>query len=93
VEPGATSGLGLHVLEARVYYDATSGDVIHVHRLAVESDNDADENLRQGVETFDQWLRSQHDGELDFLVVSETDIPEKGPILVDINSRTLTRGQ
>jgi hypothetical protein len=35
VEPGATSGLGLRVLEARVYYDAVSGDVIHIHRVAV----------------------------------------------------------
>jgi hypothetical protein len=92
VEPRATSGFGLRVPEIRVYYDTASGDVMHIHRLVVVPGQEGDDRLRGGVEAFDQWLRSQYDGELDFLSVSESDIPSEGPIRIDLDSRILKRG-
>jgi hypothetical protein len=88
MQPKANPGTDLRVVETRVYYDATSGDVVHVHRLAVGADQEVDENLRQGVEEFDRWLRSQHGPELDFIKAGDADLPH-GPIRVDVDSRTI----
>ncbi|MEV6850921.1 hypothetical protein [Actinoplanes sp. NPDC051411] len=83
--------MGLRVMETRVYYDAISGDVVHVHRLAVGAGQEVDENLRKGLEAFDQWLRSQHEREIDFLNAGDSDLPA-GPIRVDVNTRTIMNG-
>ena len=89
MEPSATSGSGLRVVETRVYYDTSSGDVLHVHRLAVAPGQEVDDHLRRGVDAFDQWLRSQHDVALGFLRVEESDLPSSGPLRVDVASSSL----
>ena len=50
MEPRAISGFGLRILETRAYYDTTSGNVIHVHRLAVRPGQEVNDDLRRGVE-------------------------------------------
>jgi hypothetical protein len=93
VEPRATPDPGLRIVETRVYFDTASGEAVHIHRLAVGPDQDPDDDLRRGADTFDRWLRSQHDRELDFIHVAESDLVGAGPISVDTGSRTLIRQQ
>jgi hypothetical protein len=79
-------------VETRVYFDAASGEAVHVHRLAVAPDQEVDDDLRRGADAFDKWLRSRYlDRELDFVEVEESDLQGEGPISVDITSRTLVR--
>ena len=91
MEPSAANALGMQVTATRVYFDTASGEAVHVHRIVVGPGQEVDDELRRGAEAFDEWLRSQHRAELDFLEVDESDMPE-GPISVDITSRTLQRG-
>jgi len=79
-------------VETRVYFDPTSGEAVHIHRLAVGPDQDPDDRLRRGTDAFDRWLRAQHDRELDFIHVQESDLLGGGPISVDTRARTLLRG-
>jgi hypothetical protein len=79
-------------VETRVYFDTESGEAVHVHRLAIAPDQEVDDDLRRGVDSFDKWLRSRYlDRELDFVEVEESDLQGEGPISVDITSRILVR--
>lgn len=91
MQPRATPDPGLRIVETRAYFDAASGEVVHIHRLAVGLDQDPDDDLRRGADTFDKWLRSQHARELDFIQVDESDLVGGGRISVNTDSRTLIR--
>ncbi|MGY1760446.1 hypothetical protein ACI79G_12830 [Geodermatophilus sp. SYSU D00779] len=89
MELGGTSVPGLRTAATRIYYDTASGEVVHIHRVAVGPGQEVDFELQVAIDAFDEWLRLQHGAELKVLDVEDSDIPTEGPIRVNISSRAL----
>lgn len=90
MDPSAGTPAGARVVETRVYYSVQSGQAVHIHRLVVGAgQTEGDASLQTGVDRFDDWLRTHHDDDLDFIVVDEEALERAGPIEVDPEARVL----
>jgi hypothetical protein len=80
----------MHVYETRIYFRPQSGEVVHVHQLAGAPAEDLDrERVAEEMNAFHSALE-QRLGDVDFLVVEESDLPEEDkPVRVDIEHRRL----
>jgi hypothetical protein len=82
---------GQRVLETRVFYHRTTGEVLHVHRIVAGAGQHLDEDQRQdAIALLEPSLRRQY-GELESVTVEEVDVAGEGPLRVDLASRTLIR--
>jgi hypothetical protein len=89
-----TAVAGRKIAQTRVYFKVSTGEAVHIHRLAAAVDETGEEkHLRDAVDLFDRWVRNKHDEELEYIAVDETDIDHEGPIYVDLNSRSLSFGR
>lgn len=86
------SAAGLGIAETRIYYDAATGEVVHIHRLIMGAGHRLGDAQRDVVvEPFDSGIRQNYPGELAYLVVDEDDLRGDGRLLVDVASRRLVR--
>ena len=95
MEPSAkkTAVAGRKIVQTRVYYYPSTGEAVHVHRLAAHNHETGDEkHLSAAVDLFDKWIRAKYGEELAYIVVAEDDLDRDGPLRVDPASRALSFG-
>ncbi|MEU0572502.1 hypothetical protein ABZ297_44855 [Nonomuraea sp. NPDC005983] len=86
----------LHVQRIRVYFDAASGEIVHVHQLVTETDEPlTEQRMDEEMAALEEVLRRRHPAALDYLVVDEAAIAEAvAPdvnLRVDVEARVLLR--
>jgi hypothetical protein len=80
----------MQVYETRIYFRPQSGEIVHVHQLAAGPGDALDrERVLEEMNAFGSAVE-QRMGEIDFLIVEESDILTDGrPLSVDIEHRRL----
>ena len=81
---------GLEIKQTRVYYDPSSGDVVHVHQLvSAPGEELGAQRVEEEMKTFEEALRQER-GDLNHLVVQADDLPTSGEsITVDVDHAKL----
>ena len=64
---------GLRILRSRVYFDADTGDIVHVHRLASADALDED-RIEEELAVFEQSIEERHGRALASLDVDEAEL-------------------
>lgn len=60
----------LKILQTRVYYDQDSGEIVHVHQLAVDPNDDLDdERIDEEMAAFEMSIAGRHGGTLEHIRV------------------------
>jgi hypothetical protein len=85
---------GLHVEASRVYYDPTSGEVVHVHRLvSAPGERLGEQAINREMNAFAESLRQRHTRELEVLAVEEAELNQLisggGRLRVEAEARRL----
>ena len=79
--------------ELRVYYDARTGELLHVHRYVADAGTE-DELVADRMDAFAQSLNEHRPEEVQYLVVDETDLlgvsGRDVTISVDVKAKALT---
>jgi hypothetical protein len=79
--------------ELRVYYDARTGELLHVHRYVADAGTE-DELVADRMDAFAQALGEHRPEEVQYLVVDEADLlgvsGQDVTISVDIQAKALT---
>jgi hypothetical protein len=96
-EPGM-SAPGLQILQTRVYYDPQTGDIVHVHRLAVATGDMLEQDrIEEEMAVFEASLEQRHGRPLDHIVVDDAEltaaIAPDVHLRVDLDTRHLVTDQ
>lgn len=85
---------GPQIEQSRVYYDPSSGEVVHVHQLIRAAGEELDrDQVEDEMNAFEEAVRQRH-GDLAYLVVQSEDLPTSGePIRVDVKQQKLVRAR
>ena len=81
---------GLRIVRTRVYYDATTGEIVHVHRLAAAADEPLDERrMDEEMAVFEGTLAQRHDRPLEHIAVDDDAVQQA--VAPDVNFRVDVR--
>jgi hypothetical protein len=83
---------GLEVLETRVYYDPTTGKVLHVHQLvSAPGEPLSADRVDAEMKTIEDSLRRQS-ADLDYLIVDADELRRfGGGVVVDVERKKLAQ--
>ena len=88
----------LQIVQTRVYYDPETGDIVHVHRLAVATGDTLEQDrVEEEMAVFEASLEQRHGRPLDHIVVDDAALVEAVPpdvhLRVDLDTRRLVRAR
>ena len=91
-QPRSPEGLKVH--QIRVYYDPSSGNVVHVHQLVTPPGESLNEQrIAEEMNIFEKTLRQRHDIGLEYLVIDESELQRasgpEGNLRVDVPAKRL----
>ena len=89
-QPAGPPGLQVH--ETRVYYDPSTGKVLHVHQLvSAPGEPLSADHIAAEMKSFENTLR-QRSADLDYLVLDIDDLSEFGDgVVVDVQQKKLVQ--
>jgi hypothetical protein len=87
---------GLRVQQIRVYFDPTSGEIVHVHQLLAPAGDPLDEQrIEDEMQAFEESVRDRHSEGLEYIVVDDELVREavspEVNLRVDVSRRKLVR--
>jgi hypothetical protein len=87
---------GLQILRTTVYFDASTGVIVHVHRIAAAAGDELDDaRIEEEAAIFEESLERRHGRQLDRITVDEETLQEAASpavnLRVDIATRTVVR--
>lgn len=85
-------GEDLRVVKARVYFDTSTGEVIHIHQLAAGKGQELPATeVEMEMGAFEEHLRTTTSSSVDFVDVEPTEIIEGAVRRVDPVTKTISR--
>ena len=87
---------GLQILRTTVYFDPSTGAIVHVHRIAAAASDELDDTrIEEEAAVFEESLERRHGRQLDRITVNQEAFQEAvSPAVnlrVDIATRTVVR--